>query len=131
MHTPILLLSQPSPLFAVLMRCQCLGQAPAQKGAVPNHRCVNLYRGRLQPQTTRYGPSALSSAVRVRVAGVTQTWSPGRAERQTKPCLQVSGPKGPPPGWTREAAAALSAAAWLRTAGVTQTWSLGKASRQT
>src|ERR1700722_605559 len=33
----------------------------------------------------------LSAWTWARVSGVTQTWSPGKASRQTKPCLQAPG----------------------------------------
>jgi len=73
MQSPLRLLSQPLPLLARLIGCQSFGHEPEQNGAVPTHFCVYRYNGRLQLHTTRYGPSALSWAALVRVAGVTQT----------------------------------------------------------
>jgi hypothetical protein len=80
---------------------------------------------------TRRAACALSAAASARVSGVTQTVSPLKASRQTKPCRQVNLPKAPPLGLTRDNAAALSALASVRVCGVTHTWSMDDASRQT
>ena len=61
--------------------------------------------------------------------GTTQTVSPLNASRQTKPGLQVLGPKSP--AIQREGAMAFSEAARLRDAGATHTLSAGPARRIT
>lgn len=74
--------------------------------------------------------SAFSSLTSFRISGVTQTWSPTIASRQTKPVRQVFRPYGPL-GFQRDATVAFSWRERSRDSGVTYTLSFGPANRST